>query len=388
MSNLIVKFGDVVRQVKDKVDPKKSGLERYIAGEHMETDDLHIRRWGVIGDNYLGPAFHMRFKPGQVLYGSRRTYLRKVAFAEFKGICANTTYVLEPKDSNVLLPELLPFIMKTDSFNEHSVKQSKGSVNPYINFSDIAWYEFPLPPLAEQRRIADLLWAVDETEVSYENVADKLQGVLFSNADNFFKNLQQKSIAIVRLKEVCSQPIVNGIFRRREEFGSGTPLVNVTDIYSAFRIDEQKLERVIANETEQEKYSAKPGDVIYNRSSLVFKGIGHTCLIPKTKEPLVFECHLMRVRPDKAKIVPEYLARLSLSKFGRVYIESVARKTTMTTINQNDLGEMPILLPSIDVQKAISEQLDDIEHKIGEVRQHINVLRVLKVQMLNKILVT
>jgi type I restriction enzyme, S subunit len=91
MSPPLVKFGDVVRQVKDKVDPKDSGLERYVAGEHMETDNLHIRRWGTIGDGYLGPAFHMRFKPGQVLYGSRRTYLRKVAVAEFEGITANTT---------------------------------------------------------------------------------------------------------------------------------------------------------------------------------------------------------------------------------------------------------------------------------------------------------
>ncbi len=78
----MVAFGEVVRQVKDKVDPEESGLERYIAGEHMSTDDLCIRRWGKIGNDYLGPAFHMRFKPGHVLYGSRRTYLRKVVLAE------------------------------------------------------------------------------------------------------------------------------------------------------------------------------------------------------------------------------------------------------------------------------------------------------------------
>ena len=157
-----VKFGDVVRQVKDKVDPETTGLERYIAGEHMDTDDLRIRRWGEINDDYLGPAFHMRFKPGQVLYGSRRTYLRKVAVPHFEGICANTTYVLEPKDPTVLLPELLPFIMQTERFHEHSIKQSKGSVNPYINFSDIAWYEFALPPLEEQRRIYAALSSAEE----------------------------------------------------------------------------------------------------------------------------------------------------------------------------------------------------------------------------------
>jgi len=115
-----VKFGDVVRQVKDRVDPETSGLERYVAGEHMDTDDLRIRRWGTIGDGYLGPAFHMRFRSGQVLYGSRRTYLRKVAVADFDGICANTTFVVEPNTPE-LLPEFLPLVMTTEAFHAHSI---------------------------------------------------------------------------------------------------------------------------------------------------------------------------------------------------------------------------------------------------------------------------
>jgi restriction endonuclease S subunit len=154
-----VAFGDVVRQVRDTVDPIESGLEIFVAGEHMATDDLRIRRWGSVGDGYLGPAFHMRFKPGQVLYGSRRTYLRKIALAEFEGVTANTTFVLESKNPKVLLPELLPFIMQKEGFHEHSIKQSKGSVNPYINFTDLIWYEFDLPPLDEQLRIVKVLRA-------------------------------------------------------------------------------------------------------------------------------------------------------------------------------------------------------------------------------------
>jgi restriction endonuclease S subunit len=154
-----VKFGNVVRQCKEKADPETSGLERYIAGDHMDTDDLRLRRWGEIGSGYLGPAFHMRFKPGQVLYGSRRTYLRKVAVADFDGICANTTFVLEPENPEELLPEFLPFLMQTDAFNDFSVKNSKGSVNPYINFSDLAQFEFALPPLTEQNRFAEMLTA-------------------------------------------------------------------------------------------------------------------------------------------------------------------------------------------------------------------------------------
>lgn len=167
-----VKFGDVVRQCKEKADPETSGLERYIAGDHMDTDDLRLRRWGEIGSGYLGPAFHMRFKPGQVLYGSRRTYLRKVAVADFDGICANTTFVLESKAHQELMPDFLPFLMQTEEFNSFSVKHSKGSVNPYINFSDLERFEFDLPPINEQARIVSLL---QEIEASAEEIRN-LQG--------------------------------------------------------------------------------------------------------------------------------------------------------------------------------------------------------------------
>lgn len=180
-----VAFGDVVKKVTDKVDPEESGLERYVAGEHMDTDDLRIRRWGEIGDGYLGPAFHMRFKPGQVLYGSRRTYLRKVALADFEGITANTTYVLESKDPKILLPELLQFIMQAETFHEHSKRESKGSVNPYVNFSDLAWYEFALPPLEEQRRISEVLHAFEDTLESIHatiNSATCLEASFLENA--------------------------------------------------------------------------------------------------------------------------------------------------------------------------------------------------------------
>ena len=122
-----VKFGDVVQQCKEKADPDTFGLDRYIAGDHMDTDDLRLRRWGDVGSGYLGPAFHIRFKPRQVLYGSRRTYLRKVAVADFDGICANTTFVLEPKNPEELLPEFLPFLMQTEGFNAYAVQISLAS---------------------------------------------------------------------------------------------------------------------------------------------------------------------------------------------------------------------------------------------------------------------
>ena len=161
----IVKFGDIVRDVKINVDRANNPYEHYVAGE-----DLTIHRYGSFETDDVGPAFTRIFKPGQILYGSRRTYLKKVAVADFEGICANTTFVLESKDEALFDNRLLPFIMLSDAFTRWSIAHSKGSTNPYVLFSDLADYEFDLPPLAEQKVLADKLWAAYRLKESYKKL--------------------------------------------------------------------------------------------------------------------------------------------------------------------------------------------------------------------------
>ena len=155
----IVKFGDIVSDVKINVDRSNNPYAHYVAGDHMDSEDLTIHRYGNFATDDVGPAFTRIFKPGQILYGSRRTYLKKVAVADFNGICANTTFVLESKDESVFITRLLPFIMLSDAFTRWSIAHSKGSTNPYVLFSDLADYEFDLPSIEEQRVLADKLWA-------------------------------------------------------------------------------------------------------------------------------------------------------------------------------------------------------------------------------------
>ena len=139
-----VKFGDVVRDVKNNVDRSNNPYEFYVAGDHMDSEDFHINRRGAFATDDVGPAFVRIFNPGQVLYGSRRTYLKKVCVADFAGVCANTTFVFETKNDDVFSQRLLPFIMLSDAFTDWSIKHSKGSTNPYVLFSDLASFEFTL----------------------------------------------------------------------------------------------------------------------------------------------------------------------------------------------------------------------------------------------------
>lgn len=149
-----VAFGDVVQLVRERSsDPEGDGFERYVGLEHIDPGDLRIRRWGNVSD---GTTFTNVFRAGQVLFGKRRAYQRKVAVADFDGICSGDIYVLEPKGDG-LLPELLPFICQTDRFFEHAVGTSAGSLSPRTNWTSLAAYEFHLPPLDEQRRVVRML---------------------------------------------------------------------------------------------------------------------------------------------------------------------------------------------------------------------------------------
>ena len=182
----IVKFGDIVREVKLNVDRDNNPYEFYVAGEHMDTEDLTIRCKGLFATDDVGPAFTRIFKKGQILYGSRRTYLKKVAVADFDGICSNTTFVLESKNEHVFCQKLLPFIMLTDSFTKWSISHSKGSTNPYILFSDLANYVFELPSLDEQRVLADKLWAAYEVKESYKNLLVQTDKLLHAQFQKMF----------------------------------------------------------------------------------------------------------------------------------------------------------------------------------------------------------
>lgn len=177
-----VAFGDVVRLSRERSSNLNAdGLERFVGLEHIEPGDLRIRRWGDIDD---GTTFTNVFHPGQVLFGKRRAYQRKVAVADFSGVCSGDIYVLETRGKH-LLPEFLPFICQTDAFFEHAVGTSAGSLSPRTNWTNLADFEFALPPIEEQREMLRALTAsvsaldalrsaIDASAVATQSILDRL----------------------------------------------------------------------------------------------------------------------------------------------------------------------------------------------------------------------
>jgi len=183
-----VKFGDVVRLSKARSpDPLADGIERYVGLEHLEPGDLRIRSWGNVAD---GVTFTSVFQPGQALFGKRRAYQRKVAVADFSGVCSGDIYVLETKDAQVLLPTLVPFICQTDAFLDHAVGTSAGSLSPRTNWTSLADFEFALPPQDEQESLVGLLRTATDAAQNQEN------SIKAAAASYFKQIIQPKEISL------------------------------------------------------------------------------------------------------------------------------------------------------------------------------------------------
>jgi type I restriction enzyme S subunit len=328
-----------VRQVKRKVDPVVAGLERYVAGEHMDTDDLRIRRWGNVGDGYLGPAFTAHFLPGEVLYGSRRTYLRKVAVADFEGVCANTTFVLEPSTPE-LLPEYLPYVMSTDPFHEHSVKQSKGSVNPYINFRDLTWYEFALPPLEEQHRIVKVLNAVDEVHEAYLQAQLAAQILVLSLAARLVP--VDKAKASGRLGDLC-QVQVGFPFPSPDYVETGIRLLRCSNVSVAILTWEEESTRYWPEDKRHEysDYELEVGDVVVAMDRpFVGKGF-KISRVSKDDLPALLLQRVGRLLP-KPGVTKDTLWSILRAPSTPRHLKSMQKGTDLPHISRFDIERIPI----------------------------------------------
>lgn len=369
-----VAFGDLVRQVKDRVDPEQSGLERYIAGEHMDTDDLRLRRWGDIGDGYLGPAFHMRFKPGHVLYGSRRTYLRKVAVADFEGITANTTYVLEPKDPTVLLPELLPFIMQTEAFNQHSVHESKGSVNPYVNFSDLAWYEFALPPVKEQRRLVIALQSAERAHEFLLLASNSASTVIDSWIETRLREQDWPEHAAAEVLDRATVGIVVKPAALYVANDRGVPALRSLNVKPHTIVMDDCVAISQEGHAAHAKSKLSPGDVVVVRSGRP----GDAAVVPDSCGEM--NCIDLIIATPSRQLRPHFLCAVLNSAYGRRQFASGTAGTAQQHFNVDVFKKLRLPVPDLAVQDEFVLTMAGIRvanETLEQRRQELHAMRAL-----------
>lgn len=347
-----VKFGDVVRLGKESCKyPEAEGIKRYIGLEHITPNDLRIRSWGNVTE---GTTFTRRCRPGQVLFGKRRAYQRKVAICEFDAVCSGDIYVFESKDPQQLLPDLLPFICQTDSFFEFAVGTSAGSLSPRTNWKSLEEFEFVIPPLEEQQRIVRLLKISWETVEAVHNALDKVRTMEFSTIDEWVKSWFKKYDS-VRLRET---------FQFSPESGCSAPPTNDPTGYWVLSLSALKEWGYSPGEFKSVLPSEKMRDAVLNTGDLLisrsntrdrvgFVGVFDEC----HDEPISYPDTMMRLHPREDVFEKRALELILRSSPLRRQIMSSAAGTSasMKKINRKTLGALKLPTPPIDIQrKALS----------------------------------
>lgn len=368
-----VKFGDVVKDVKINIDRLNNPYEYYVAGDHMDSEDLTIHRKGCFTTDDVGPAFIRVFKPGQILYGSRRTYLKKIAVADFEGICANTTFVLETKDPLVLEQRLLPFIMLSKDFTTWSIAKSKGSTNPYVLFSDLADFEFELPPLEEQKVLADKLWAAYRLKEAYKKLLVATDEMVKSQFIEMYRRTHKE----LTLESVCT--IMGKGITPKYVDSSSVVVINQACVHW----DGQHLENVkYHNESVPvKKRVLETGDVLLNATG---NGtLGRCCVFscPSDENKYINDGHVIAISTDRSVILPEVLnSYLSLSDTqSEIYRQYVTGSTNQIDIVFTDIKQMTVPVPNMREQQQFVSILQQVDKSKFELKQCIeNIDKVIK----------
>jgi restriction endonuclease S subunit len=369
-------------------NPLDNGLECYIGLEHIDPESLHIKRWGLIEE---GTSFTRKFVKGQVLFGKRRAYQRKVAVAEFDGICSGDILVFEPKNDQ-LIPELLPFIVQSNGFFNYALGTSAGSLSPRTNWTALAAYEFVLPPKDEQHRIADILLAADESIVKIEQVlsaTESLRRALINNIVsqnlNFFElqidDSGSEEYRVVKLHEVCKR-ITDGTHQPPKFCTNGIPFLLVSNLTSG-KID-WNVSKWISEETYEElTRNVKPemGDVLYT----VVGSFGVPVLI-NWNQLFSFQRHIALLKPNVELLEGAYLAYFLESSLGREQARLTATGNAQKTITLSALKEFLIPLPPLNEQKQIVKKNHSAVTAASLASQQIAQLKQLKSGLIRKLL--
>ncbi len=361
-----VLLGDVVNHIKDKVDKDTTDLEFYVGGEHIDGDEITVRRKGLIQGSTIGPAFHMRFQKGDVLLMSRNPHLRKASMVDFDGICSDVSYVCRTKDNNVLLQSLLPFILQTTEFWQFAEENKKGGLPFFLNWKDFARFEFELIPIERQQRIADLLWAMERTKNAYRELIARTDDLVKSQFIEMFGDPYHnpKGWPNCKVQDIMVGKVSNGFFAKPTDYSpdGNAGIICVGDVVNRKYSNIENLRRANAVEADYLKYAVHYGDALFCRSSLVKEGIGKASIIPKdAPNDMLFECHVIRVQLNTNKVLPEFFQAFTSTKYFRQQMIDKSKTATMTTIGQKDIVSADLFVPERELQvrfAELSEQSD------------------------------
>lgn len=362
-----VKLGDVAVESRETYKSDKTGMP-IVGLEHITPGEVTLSNWDTDTDN----TFTKRFRKGDMLFGRRRAYLKKAAQAPFDGICSGDITVIRTKE-DLLLPELLPFIIQNDNLFDFAVGKSAGSLSPRVKWDNLKNYTFELPSMEEQKKLAKALWSINDTLLAYQNLLAETDELTNAQFEILFGQGQWETVSA----DTVFTDMRNGV-SPSSKGGYNEKVLTLSAItQGAFDPSAWKQGTFDTPPSEDKRICTEDFYMCRGNGNRALVGVG----VYSTEErpDLVYPDTVIAAHIDKQKVCLPYLCCAWKQYFVRDQIEAAAKTTNgIYKINQKSLSQVQIILPPLTLQHKFSEFLFQTDKAKSTIQNTITSLQSTK----------
>jgi type I restriction enzyme, S subunit len=259
--------------------------------------------------------------------------------------------------------EWLWYFVRNPEFREEATYHFQGAVGQQrVPMEFLAEHQIPVPPLNEQRRVVArirlLMDRAEEVRSLQGARARELEKLVPATLDDVFAECGGKDVALGDVLECDPQ---NGLYLPKDQYSDrGIPMVHMGDMFRRFELAGVPARRVLADLKLIDKYGLRPDDVLVARRSLIFEGSGSMTVVGLLAEPTLFESSIIRARFRQSAVLPAFVVSFFYSREGTSRRLEIARKATISGINQDGLLRLKIPAPSLELQRAALQRIGSI----------------------------
>lgn len=348
-------LGDIVTIVKEVVNPKTCGLDKFVGLEHYDAGEPLITRYGS-PENLDTNVKH--FCKGDILVARRNVYLKRAGYVDFEGVTSGDSIVLRVKDSAYL--RILPFILNTEDFWDYAEQNSDGTMSKRLSPDDLLDYEFEEP--ANKELLADKLWAAYRVKESYRQLLATTDDMLKAKFNDMFLD---KEWPLEKLPNIASY-MIGLTYKPSEVTDNGIVVLRSGNIKEG-RIDLEDIVRV-STKFKDDLYVQKDDILMCSRNGSA-QLVGKVALIPELDEPMTYGAFMTVIRSK----YNQYLVQYFQTKEFRKQL-SGSKSSVMNQVTQKMLDDIVVPLPSdeaIEEFAAIATQAEDTK---ASLRQSIDAI--------------
>lgn len=351
------RFDQLADQINERVIPTEAEVERYVGLEHLDSDSLQIRRWGEPSEV---ESTKLRFQPGDIIFGKRRVYQRKVAVADTEGICSAHAMVLRARPE-VVLPELFPYFMQSDVFMERALRISVGSLSPTINWKALAKEQFALPPREDQRQLAEVLSALRTALERIEDTLNTLERTQTAFIEDFLVR-RHGNAPMVCVSELLTEGPRNGASPKGSNSEDGFRTVSISAISQGAFNPEGCIKFVEIEPTDAAAFLVREGDTYVVRGNGNRNWVGRIGLCTKSYLDLIYPDKLMLLRFDESVMLKEFAVMQWNHPCAHTRLTSRAKGSNgIWMVNGQDIRAHTLTVPKIEAQREAVRVLSHLQ---------------------------